>query len=362
MEEPLVFVLAPPRSGSTLLRVMLGGHPHLFAPPELDLLSFADMAERRAAFSGRFAFWREGLARALMELLGEEAAVVEARLEALEEAAEPVAEVYRWLARVSAPRRLVDKTPAYTLDLAILERMEAEFRQPRYLRLLRHPAAVARSFEEAKLDQTFFRQPQPYGARRLGELVWVLAQRNIERFLAGVPPGRQLTVRFEELVKRPREVMEEVAGFLGLAFDEGMLEPYEDKKTRMTDGIHPLSKMLGDVKFHQHAGIDPEAAERWRAEAASGRLSAITWREAARLGYGAPAAGGGIAPLPRDGRPLPLSFAQQRLWFLQQLEPASPAYNIANAVRFRGPLGVAHLASAFDRLRQRHEVLRTAFP
>jgi len=33
-------VLSPPRSGSTLLRVMLGGHPQLFAPPELELLSF----------------------------------------------------------------------------------------------------------------------------------------------------------------------------------------------------------------------------------------------------------------------------------------------------------------------------------
>lgn len=38
--RPAVFILAPPRSGSTLLRVMLGGHPDLFAPPELELLSY----------------------------------------------------------------------------------------------------------------------------------------------------------------------------------------------------------------------------------------------------------------------------------------------------------------------------------
>ena len=41
---PAVFVLSPPRSGSTLLRVMLGGHPRLFAPPELELLSFNTLA------------------------------------------------------------------------------------------------------------------------------------------------------------------------------------------------------------------------------------------------------------------------------------------------------------------------------
>ncbi len=65
---PAVFVLSPPRSGSTLLRVMLAGHPRLFAPPELHLLSFQTLGERFAAFSGRNAFWLEGLIRALMEL------------------------------------------------------------------------------------------------------------------------------------------------------------------------------------------------------------------------------------------------------------------------------------------------------
>jgi len=42
-----IFVLSPPRSGSTLFRVMLAGHPQLFAPPELDLLSFNTLRERK---------------------------------------------------------------------------------------------------------------------------------------------------------------------------------------------------------------------------------------------------------------------------------------------------------------------------
>jgi amino acid adenylation domain-containing protein len=58
------FVLSPPRSGSTLLRVMLGGSPALFAPPELELLSFDTLAERREAFPGRNSFWLEGVTRA----------------------------------------------------------------------------------------------------------------------------------------------------------------------------------------------------------------------------------------------------------------------------------------------------------
>src|SRR6185436_1261639 len=54
---PALFVLSPPRSGSTLLRVMLGGHPELFSPPELELLSYNSMAERKAAYPGRDSFW-----------------------------------------------------------------------------------------------------------------------------------------------------------------------------------------------------------------------------------------------------------------------------------------------------------------
>ena len=59
-----IFVLAPPRSGSTLLRVLLGGHPRLFAPPELELLNFASLAARREAFPGRDGFRLEGAIRA----------------------------------------------------------------------------------------------------------------------------------------------------------------------------------------------------------------------------------------------------------------------------------------------------------
>ncbi|HWW75721.1 MAG TPA: amino acid adenylation domain-containing protein, partial [Pyrinomonadaceae bacterium] len=65
---PAVFVLSPPRSGSTLFRVMLAGHPELFSPPELELLSFNTLAERRTAFSGADSFWLEGALRALMEV------------------------------------------------------------------------------------------------------------------------------------------------------------------------------------------------------------------------------------------------------------------------------------------------------
>ncbi len=68
-----------------------------------------------------------------------------------------------------------------------------------------------------------------------------------------------------------------------------------------------------------------------------------------------------LARVPR-GRDLPLSFAQQRLWFIDQLEHGSPAYNLPSALRLRGPVDVPALSAALDALARRHESLRTRFP
>ena len=67
-----------------------------------------------------------------------------------------------------------------------------------------------------------------------------------------------------------------------------------------------------------------------------------------------------IETAPRS-EPLPLSFAQQRLWFLDQMEPGNPFYNISAVVRLRGELNVEALERSFGEIVNRHEVLRTRF-
>src|SRR5262249_29166646 len=67
-----------------------------------------------------------------------------------------------------------------------------------------------------------------------------------------------------------------------------------------------------------------------------------------------------ILPVPRH-RALPFSFAQQRLWFVDQLAPGNPFYNVPLAVRLWGALDVAALEKALSEIVRRHEVLRTTF-
>ncbi|HYG64235.1 MAG TPA: amino acid adenylation domain-containing protein, partial [Thermoanaerobaculia bacterium] len=67
-----------------------------------------------------------------------------------------------------------------------------------------------------------------------------------------------------------------------------------------------------------------------------------------------------ILPVLREGG-LPLSFAQQRLWFIDRVQSGSPMYNIAAALRVEGPLDAAVLARCLGEIVCRHEALRTAF-
>ena len=70
--------------------------------------------------------------------------------------------------------------------------------------------------------------------------------------------------------------------------------------------------------------------------------------------------GAGIVPVPRD-QPLPLSYSQERLWFLYQLEGPVATYNMPHAFRVSGPLALGLLEKAYSEVVARHENLRTRF-
>lgn len=290
-----IFILCPPRSGSTLLRVMLGGNSKLFAPPELYLLSFDNLANRKSWFSGSQRFQLEGNIRALMQLknIGPEDA--QSLMQQLEEQKMPTQEYYRMMQNCLGERILVDKTPFYAVRTETLERAEQYFDKPIYIHLLRHPYGMIRSFEEAKLEQLWYprlvgtdeahRTPCPYRRRELAEMIWLILHQNILDFLDGIPRERQYRIKFEDVVGDPKHAVNELCGFLNLDFASEMLQPQSNKRERMTDGIHPVSRMIGDMKFDQHENIDQRAADLWKEHYEIDFLSDETWQCAALLGY-----------------------------------------------------------------------------
>ncbi|MGB7925169.1 MAG: amino acid adenylation domain-containing protein [Pyrinomonadaceae bacterium] len=67
-----------------------------------------------------------------------------------------------------------------------------------------------------------------------------------------------------------------------------------------------------------------------------------------------------LVPVTRE-RELPLSFAQQRLWFLDQLQPGASSYNVPDAVRLHGPIKLEALEKTLNEITRRHEVVRTTY-
>jgi hypothetical protein len=239
---------------------MLAGHSRIFAAPELQLLNFDTLAQRRAALTGRYSPWREGTIRAVMELEDCDAETATELMESHERSGRTAKAFYGWLQERAGNRIVVDKSPTYALDLEALRNAEHGFEEPRYIHLTRDPLAMSRSFESYHMDQILPLRENPYSGRTLGELVWTLSHRNILEFAEAVPPERLLRLRFEDLVSDPRSAMIEVARFLGLEFEESLVRPYENLESKMVDGLHSESTPMGDTRLLERDRIDPAAA------------------------------------------------------------------------------------------------------
>ena len=122
-------------------------------------------------------------------------------------------------------------------------------------------------------------------------------------------------------------------------------------------GGHSLLAVRVGSRLRATLGVELPLSTLFEARTLAGLAARV---EAARAGGGR-VAEPPLVPVPREGG-LPLSFGQERLWFLDRLDPGSPVYNMPAAVRLRGPLDPKRLRAALDGIAARHEVLRTGFP
>jgi sulfotransferase family protein len=260
----LLVLLSSERSGSTLLRVMLGEHSRVVAPPELFLLRYAGYDAWRAAKgvaveSIQDVFRRLGTPRSAIEI--DTACRGTSSLD-----------VYRWLLdALPAGGVLVDKTPAYAGSREALARSLAL--EPFYVWLIRHPLGVIDSHLSLKVPAGWTGRALRAVRDRLGTLAglaesdltirfrlretkWVLQQTNVLHVLERVPRERKCVVHFEHLIRAPRAALSPLFDRLGLALEPGVLAPALKERRQNPE--------LGDPNLHLHEGLDAGKAYEWR--------------------------------------------------------------------------------------------------
>ncbi|MFP6640282.1 MAG: sulfotransferase [Myxococcota bacterium] len=208
MQDQLVFIIGPPRSGSTLLARMLGAHSQICAPAEPHLLTpLAHLGyyERvdQAAYDPIIS--QLGLRELVAQLPGGEAEY----LEALRSYSD---RLYRGLLVGSSANLLLDKTPAYALILDFAVRL---YPRARYVVLTRHPMAIWSSVIDSFFD----------GDHEMAHRHNPIIERYvpaIARFLRDRPAPIH-PVRYEELVNAPEDHMRSLCTFLDIKFEPAMV-------------------------------------------------------------------------------------------------------------------------------------------
>jgi hypothetical protein len=206
VESP-VFVLCSVRSGSTLLRVILNSHSQLFAPPELHLRDLS--VQIKETKHGAKSFEEHGLDQERLDYLLWDR-ILDRELQH------------------SGKEILVKKTPS---DLFVLDRIRECWPKARFIFLMRHPAAIARSRHAARKQDTEERNLQVV-------LNYLTALENARQELPG------LDVRYEELTADPERVTKDICRFLDVPWQATMLEYGQFDHGRFKAGLGDWSENI----------------------------------------------------------------------------------------------------------------------
>lgn len=272
--QPMLFVLSPPRSGSTLLRVMLAGHSRLFAPQELYLGCFANMRSYDRHLGGTAL--NMGLVAAIAEVLSRTGAWN--LYNQWQKEAVATSEIYSFFGSRIGDRTLVDKSPLFFPPQAVIRRLALLFPRARFIHLVRHPVACIGSYARERFHGIFgeTRDLDPYDC---AEWSWTRVQEGILEIEAELEPGRMQRLYFEDLATNPEQALRRLCPSLGLSFEPALLTPYSGH--RMVAG----GFQVGDPNFVHHKKIEVEKADAWRDERLPHGLRPQTLAVAERLGY-----------------------------------------------------------------------------
>ena len=269
-----IFIIATPRSGTTLMRALLHAHPNIAMPPETRFLlpiyrdreQYGDL--RDAANRRRIGERITGEGTMFGDLRLDREQVIDAIVAAPPTLGSIFATVWQEFARSRGKGRWGEKRPAYWREPDTILRL---FPTAQILHLIRDPRSCASSLHRTP----WWQSPVSRSAA-----VWVMSNRTLDRVGRRLPSDRYHRLRYEDLLAEPRQTLEQVCAFLGEDFAPQMLE-----HGGAAQDIVPTRKNWHD---RVQGPLDATRTEVWRQDLTPtdiGLVELFGRREMARHGY-----------------------------------------------------------------------------
>jgi hypothetical protein len=293
---PLVCVLSPPRSFSTVIAAMLGQHPQLYGLAETHLLSVSTLDEWWSSAGVASFPMTHGLLRSVAELVfGQQSEVSVRNAAALLRARSSwsSADMLALLADRVHPRTLVEKSPVLCFREEWMLRAAETFPNARFIQLTRHPRSQALSVRKHIRKSLELGRPMPLWLRNLGwsdgrgqlfpefdpQRSWYTLNANIDGFVSKLPSDRWMRVRGEDVLRDPWSRLAEIASWLGIETDSVAVDAMLHPERSPFAGFGPPGAVYGnDLFFLCDARLRPE-----RAAGAENLEDPLEWRSAARF-------------------------------------------------------------------------------
>jgi len=296
MLAPL-FLLAPPRSFTSVVCAMLGQHPQMYGFPETQLFTAETLAGTWASHP-HVDYPKHGLRRVVAQLyFGEqtETSVKLARGWLRRRAHFNTGFIFELLAEKIYPLISVEKSPDVVCDTKSLERMYRFFPQARFIHLLRHPRGHGESnvrvfkrlteqgqqpphwalFPAPHIAGGVARARKPAGNRILDpQRGWYLHNTKIVRFLESVPKEQKIWIRGEELLGDPDQGLRRIADWMGIRADPQAIEQMKHPERSPYALLGPPGAEYGNSTYFIESPV--LRSDRVKPQSLEGPLS---WRE-----------------------------------------------------------------------------------
>jgi hypothetical protein len=256
MTAPL-FLLAPPRSYTSLVNAMLGQHPQAFGLPELCLFNVETLVDLWTGVEGenaeRGAMARHGLLRAVAEIYAGEqssATINMARSWASAREMWSTGRVFQEIVAKIHPLVAVEKSPSYAISIVRMRGLLKAFPDARFLHLVRHPVAQSKSVMAIN-DGAFTMKVNAFeigedSAMMEPQIAWHDVNLNIMDFLAEVPAAQQLRMRGEDIMADPQRHLGAIARWAGLRDDAEAIDAMMHPERSPFACFGPISAMFGN--------------------------------------------------------------------------------------------------------------------